>query len=215
VSNRTKFVFGAIFIFSWIGFWRWADSTLPEEARIEVAQSKTPQEVCSDLIFEKNSLEDAASNMGNKANELQRTLLRQRLDEIISKEVLSSNEDMILADYLSYDLKKIVAQRSEAFGEAMLRNIELKPQAVKIVNKLIKAGELEPYLFSEVQQMGQDLRAKFQEARDLTEANPDCFKSTLEIDKLIDEATKELDKSNTYNGWIAKKTAEDLIDSIL
>ena len=215
MSNRTKFVFGAIFIFSWIGFWRWADSTLPEEARIEVAQSKTPQEVCSDLIFEKNSLEDAASNMGNKANELQRTLLRQRLDEIISKEVLSSNEDMILADYLSYDLKKIVAQRSEAFGEAMLRNIELKPQAVKIVNKLIKAGELEPYLFSEVQQMGQDLRAKFQEARDLTEANPDCFKSTLEIDKLIDEATKELDKSNTYNGWIAKKTAEDLIDSIL
>ena len=91
----------------------------------------------------------------------------------------------------------------------------MNPQVVKIVNKLIKNDELEPYWFEEVQQMGQGLRAKFQEARDLTKANPECFKSTLEIDKLIDEATSKLEQGEAYNGWIAKKTAEELVDSIL
>jgi hypothetical protein len=97
----------------------------------------------------------------------------------------------------------------------MVKNIDLRPEAIKIVNKLVNSGHLEPYLFREVQQMGQDLRAKYQEAKDLTKANPDCFKSTLEIDKLIDEATKKLGQGETYNGWIAKKTPEELIDSIL
>ena len=97
----------------------------------------------------------------------------------------------------------------------MTRNIDTRPEAIRIVNKLIKSGHLEPYLFSEVQQMGQDLRAKYQEARDLTKANPECFKSTLEIDKLIDEATSKLEQGAVYNGWIAKKTAEELVDSIL
>lgn len=215
MSNRKKLIVGGIVIISWIGFWRWADTTLPEETKIEVKQSKTPQMVCSDLIDEKRSLETTASNMANEANELQRTLLRQRFSEIISKDTLSSNEDKILAEYLSYDLKKIVAERTDAFGDALLRNIELKPQVVKTVNKLIKNGELEPYWFEEVQQMGQDLRAKFQEARDLIKSNPECFKSTLEIDKLIDEATSKLEQGEAYNGWIAKKTAEELVDSIL
>jgi polyhydroxyalkanoate synthesis regulator phasin len=215
MSDRNKLVFGAIIIISWIGFWRWADSTLPEETRIEVTQSKNSQEVCSDLINKKNSLEDTASNMAKEANDLQRSLLRGRLTEIINKDILSRNEDKILSEYISYDLKKIVAEKSDAFGDALLRNIELKPQSVKIVNKLIKNGELEPYWFEEVQQMGQDLRAKFQEARDLTEANPDCFKSTLDIDKLIDEATSKLEQGEAYNGWIAKHTAEELVDSIL
>ena len=215
MSDRKKFIIGGIFIISWIGFWRWADSALPEETKIEVTQSKTPQMVCSDLIDDKRALETTASNMAKEANELQRTLLRQRFNEIISKDTLSSNEDKILAEYLSYDLKKIVAERTEAFGDALLRNIELKPQVVKTVNKLIKNGELEPYWFEEVQQMGQDLRAKFQEARDLTKANPECFKSTLEIDKLIDEATSKLEQGESYNGWIARKTAEELVDSIL
>ena len=93
MSDRNKLVFGAVIIISWIGFWRWADSTLPEETRIEVTQSKNSQEVCSDLINKKNSLEDTASNMAKEANDLQRSLLRGRLTEIINKDILSRNED--------------------------------------------------------------------------------------------------------------------------
>ena len=215
MSDRKKFIIGGILIISWIGFWRWADSTLPEESQVEVSQSVESEVTCIDLIGSHRTLEESATSMAREANELQRTLLRQRFNEIISKDTLSSNEDKILAEYLSYDLKKIVAERTDAFGDALLRNIELKPQVVKTVNKLIKNGELEPYWFEEVQQMGQDLRAKFQEARDLTKANPECFKSTLEIDKLIDEATSKLEQGEAYNGWIAKKTAEELVDSIL
>jgi hypothetical protein len=153
--------------------------------------------------------------MARDANELQRTLLRARLAEIINGDVLSVRDDRTLTEYLSYDIKKIVAERSDTFVQEMVKNIDLRPEAIKIVNKLVNSGHLEPYLFREVQQMGQDLRAKYQEAKDLTKANPDCFKSTLEIDKLIDEATKKLGQGETYNGWIAKKTPEELIDSIL
>jgi polyhydroxyalkanoate synthesis regulator phasin len=208
-------IIGAILIISWVGFWRWADSTLPEETQVELSQSTESENTCINLIGLHRTLEESASSMAREANELQRTLLRERLGEIISENILSSNEDKILSEYLSYDLKKIVLERTDAFGDALARNIELKPQVVKIVNKLIKNGELEPYWFEEVQQMGQDLRAKFKEARDLTKAKPDCFESTLEIDKLIDEATSKLEQGEAYNGWIAKKTAEELVDSIL
>lgn len=215
MKDRDKFLIGAILIVSWIGFWRWADSTLPEDSKVEVAQSASPQDTCLNLISDKRKLEDSASSMARDAKELQRTLLRARLAEIINDEILPPKDDKTLTEYLSYDIKKIVAERSDTFVEEMTRNIDLRPEAIRIVNKLIKSGHLEPYLFSEVQQMGQDLRAKYQEARDLTKANPDCFKSTLEIDKLIDEATKKLEQGETYNGWIAKKTPEELIDSIL
>ena len=217
MSSRNRVIIGAILIISWVGFWRWADTTLPEETQVKVSQSIESKNTCINLIGLHRTLEESASSMAREANELQRTLLRERLGEIINGNILSSNEDMILSEYLSYDLKKIVSERTDAFGDALLRNIELKPQSIKIVNKLIKKGELEPYWFEEVQQMGQDLRAKFQEARDLTKESPDCFKSTLEleIDKLIDEATSKLEQGETYNGWIAKKTAEELVDSIL
>jgi hypothetical protein len=215
MSSRTRVIIGAIFIISWIGFWRWADSTLPEETQVEVSQGIDSKDTCINLIGQHRTLEDSASSMAAEANRLQRTLLRERLDEIISENILSGNEDKILSEYLSYDLKKIVSERADAFGDALARNIELNPQVVKIVNKLIKNGELEPYWFEEVQQMGQDLRAKFQEARDLTKARPDCFESTLDIDKLIDEATSKLEQGEAYNGWIAKKTADELVDSIL
>jgi len=208
-------IIGAIFVISWVGFWRWADTTLPKETQVEISQSIESEDTCINLIGRHRTLEESASSMAREANELQRTLLRERLGEIISENILSSNEDKILSEYLSYDLKKIVLERTDAFGDALARNIELKPQVVKIVNKLIKNGELEPYWFEEVQQMGQDLRAKFKEARDLTKAKPDCFESTLEIDKLIDEATSKLEQGEAYNGWIAKKTAEELVDSIL
>jgi len=215
MSSRNRVIIGAILIISWVGFWRWADSTLPEEAQVEVSQSIESKNTCINLIGLHRTLEESASSMAREANELQRTLLRERLDEIISENILSSNEDKILSEYLSYDLKKIVSERTDAFGDALARNVELNPQVVKIVNKLINNGQLEPYWFEEVQQIGQDLRAKFQEARDLTNANPECFKSTLEIDKLIDEATSKLEQGEVYNGWIAKKTAEELVDSIL
>lgn len=215
MNNTKKFFIVFILVISWVGFWRWADSTLPEEAQVEVSQSLESEVTCIALIGSHRTLEESASSMAREANELQRTLLRERLDEIISENILSNNEDKILTEYLSYDLKKIVAERTDAFGDALLGNIELKPQVVKIVNKIIKNGQLEPYWFEEVQKMGQDLRAKFQEARDLTKAYPDCFKSTLEIDKLIDEATSKLEQGEAYNGWIAKKTAEELVDSIL
>jgi hypothetical protein len=215
VKDRDKFLIGAILIIGWIGFWRWADSTLPEDSKVEVAQSASPQDICLNLISDKQKLEESASSMARDANELQRTLLRARLAEIINGDVLSVRDDRTLTEYLSYDIKKIVAERSDTFVQEMVKNIDLRPEAIKIVNKLVNSGHLEPYLFREVQQMGQDLRAKYQEAKDLTKANPDCFKSTLEIDKLIDEATKKLGQGETYNGWIAKKTPEELIDSIL
>ena len=215
MSDRNKLIFGAIFIISWIGFWRWADSTLPEESEVEVTQSIEAEDNCFNVIGLKESLEASASNMAREANELQRTLLRERLDEIINDNVLSSNEDKILAEYLSFDFKQIIAEKTDTFGDAMLRNLDLKPQAVRIVNKLIKTDEIEPYLFEEVQQISQNLRAKFREARELTKVHPGCFKSTLEIDKLIDEATKKLEQSEPENGWISRKTATELIDSIL
>lgn len=215
MSDNKKFLFVFILIISWVGFWRWADSTLPEESQVEVSQSVESEVTCIDLIGSHRTLEESAMSMAREANELQRTLLRERLGEIIIENILSSNEDKILSEYLSYDLKKIVSERTDAFGDALARNVELNPLVVKIVNKLIKNGQLQPYWFEEVQQMGQDLRAKFQEARDLTKANPDCFKSTLEIDKLIDEATSKFEQGEAYNGWIAKKTAEELVESIL
>ncbi len=215
MSSRNRVIIGAILIIGWVGFWRWADTTLPEESQVEISQSSENKNSCINLISEKRSLEETASNMAEEAKELQRTLLRERLNEIIGENILSSNEDKILSEYLSYDLKIIVSEKTDAFGDALIRNIELKPQVIKTVSKLIKNGTLEPYWFEEVQQLGQDLRAKFQEARDLTKANPDCFKSTLEIDKLIDEATSKLEQGEAYNGWIAKKSAEELVDSIL
>ena len=215
MKDRDKFLVGAILIISWIGFWRWADSTLPADSKVEVAQSASPQDTCLNLISDKRKLEESASTMARDANELQRNLLRARLTEIVNDEILPVKDDRTLTEYLSYDIKKIVAERSDTFVEEMTRNIDTRPEAIRIVNKLIKSGHLEPYLFSEVQQMGQDLRAKYQEARDLTKANPECFKSTLEIDKLIDEATSKLEQGAVYNGWIAKKTAEELVDSIL
>ena len=215
MKDRDKFLVGAILIISWIGFWRWADSTLPADSKVEVAQSASPQDTCLNLISDKRKLEESASTMARDANELQRNLLRARLTEIVNDEILPVKDDRTLTEYLSYDIKKIVAERSDTFVEEMTRNIDMRPEAIRIVNKLIKSGHLEPYLFSEVQQMGQDLRAKYQEARDLTKANPECFKSTLEIDKLIDEATSKLEQGAVYNGWIAKKTAEELVDSIL
>ena len=215
MKDRDKLLVGAIFIIIWIGFWRWADSTLPEDSKVEIEQSATPRDTCFNIISLKEKLEDSASRMAREANELQRTLLRERLAEIVNDEVLPIKDDRALSEYLSFDLKKNILEKSDSFAEEFTRNLDLRPEVIRIVSKLIKNGYLEPYWFSEVQQMGQDLRAKYQEAKDLTKANPDCFKSTLEIDKLIDEATKKLEQGETYNGWIAKKTPEELIDSIL
>jgi len=215
LKDRDKLLVGAIFIIIWIGFWRWADSTLPEDSKVEIAQSATPRDTCFNIIGEKEKLEDSASRIARAANELQRTLLRARLAEIVNDEVLPIKDDRALSEYLSFDLKKNILEKSDSFAEEFTRNLDLRPEVIRIVSKLIKNGYLEPYWFSEVQQMGQELRAKFQEARDLTKAHPDCFKSTLEIDKLIDEAAKKLELVETYNGWVAKKTPEELIDSIL
>lgn len=215
MSERNKLIFGAIFVISWIGFWRWADSTLPEESKVEVAQNVEVKDSCFNLAGRKESLEESASKMAGEANKLQKRLLRERLTQIVREDILSGSDDKILSEYLSYDLMKIATEKSDAFGDAMVRNIEIRPQVVKIVNKLIKSGAIEPYWFGEVQQMGQDLMAKFQEARDLTKANPECFKSTLEIDKLIDEAAEKLGLDESDNGWIKKKTADELVDSIL
>jgi hypothetical protein len=215
MSDKKRIIFVSILIISWVGFWRWADSTLPEETKVETAQSKTSLEVCSDLMDKKDSLETPAKDLANQAKDLQRTLLRERLNQIINKDILTNNQDKILSEYMSYDLIKILEEKSDVFGDEMIRQIELKPKVVKIFNELITNGELSPYYFNEVQDMGQSVRAKFQEAEDLMVANPECFKSTLETDKLIDEALKKIDGGKPYNGWIAKHTAEELVDSIL
>jgi hypothetical protein len=215
VKDRDKLLIGAIFIIIWIGFWRWADSTLPEDSKVEIEQSATPRDTCFNIISLKEKLEDSASRMAREANELQRTLLRARLTEIVNDEVLPVKDDRALSEYLSFDFRKLIKEKSDSLAKDLERNVELHPEAIRIVTKLIKSGHLEPYLFSEVQQMGQELRAKSQEARDLTKTHPHCFKSTSRIDKLIDEATKELEQLERYNGWIAKQTPEELINSIL
>ena len=108
MSSRNRVIIGAILIIGWVGFWRWADSTLPEETQVEVSQSIESKDACINLIGLHRTLEESASSMAREAKELQRTLLRERLNEIISENILSSNEDKILSEYLSYDLKKIV-----------------------------------------------------------------------------------------------------------
>lgn len=215
MSNRKKFIIGGIFIISWIGFWRWADTTLPEESIVETAQSKTRLEVCTEFMDEKDSLEEFAKDKANQAKDLQRTLLKERLSQIIGKDVLTNNQDKDLAEYLSYDMRKILEEKSDSLGDVMMRQLELKPRVIKIFNELITKGELKPYYFKEVQVMGQTVVAKFQAAKELMQANPDCFKSSLEVEKLIDEATKKIDGGKPYNGWTAKHTAEDLVNSIL
>ena len=197
MSPQKKIIIGVLIVFSWVGFWNWAGRTLPEKSPIENTQDLESKNYCLNLMDEKNSLEESASRMADDAYALQRSMLRERLNSIVAEDHLTRNEDNLLSEYLSYDLKKIVSEKSDAFGDAMQRNIELKPQIVKIVNKLIKSSVIEPYWFDEVQQMGQDLRSKFQQAKYLIKENPNCFASTSEIEKYIDETLNKIDKDQT------------------
>lgn len=215
MSSRNKAIIGLVLVVAWIGFWRWADTTLPEENKVEVAQTKSPELVCLDLKNEKLALENSAKQEASEAHALQKTLLKERLEQIIDEKVLSPKESAVLKEYLSYDVMKIVSEEPKALANALLRQIDLKPEVVKIFKKLLLLGKLQPFLFKEVQEMGQDLRAKYQEANSIALTNPDCFPSNPEIDELIEKYTKDLSKSDSYNGWIAKQSAIELVDSLL
>jgi len=215
VSDRNKAVIGLMLVVAWIGFWRWADTTLPEENKVEVVQTKSPELVCLDLKNEKLDLEAGAKQKADEAHSLQKTLLKERLEQIIDEKILSTKESAVLKEYLSYDLMKIVSEEPKAVADALLRQIDLKPQVVKIFEKLLLLGKLQPFLFKEVQEMGQDLRAKYQEAESIALTNPDCFPSNPELDKLIEEYTKDLSKGDSYNGWTAKQSATELVNTLL
>ena len=132
MSSRNKAIIGLVLVVGWIGFWRWADTTLPEENRVEVAQTKSPELVCLDLKNEKLALETSAKQEANEAHALQKTLLKKRLKQIIEEKDLSTKESAVLKEYLSYDVTKIVSEEPQAIGNALLRQIDLKPEVVKI-----------------------------------------------------------------------------------
>jgi hypothetical protein len=217
LTNKNKAILLIVIIVGLIGFQNNSETKSSTDSSSFVPQNSTisDQNKCAVLIAERNALEETAKRMATDAMELQRGLLRSRLDEIVNSHILNRKDTEVLREYISYDLKKIVSEKSDAFGEAFKRNMELRPGTVTIINKLIKLGELEPYWFSEVQQMGQTLRSKFQDSQNIMRANSDCFEFSSEIDKLINEATKNINNGEEYNGWIAIKTADELVDSIL
>jgi hypothetical protein len=215
MSNRNKAIIALVLIVGWIGFWKWADTTLPDKTEVEVMQTRSPELVCFDLKNKKVALETRAKELADEADSLQKVLLKEKLQEILSQKVLSNKDSEILKEYLSYDLMKIVSEKSDNLGDVLLRQIDLKPEVVRIFNKLLSMGKLQPYLFEEVQTLGQELRTKYQEANSMAQQNPECFKANSEIEKQMEELIKDLKTDDSNNGWIAKQSAMELVNSLL
>jgi polyhydroxyalkanoate synthesis regulator phasin len=140
--------------------------------------------------------------------------MRDRLKNIANERILSDEKSEILIEYLSYNMMKLIKEKSDVFGDSSKRNIELRPAVVEIVDRLIEQGELQPTYFEEVQRMGESLRKKYADAREIVSNNKNCFKFESEINEMIDEATEKIDNGTEYNGWIADHTAEELVDSM-
>jgi hypothetical protein len=201
-------------LISWIALVNWFDSELPAGNSVAAKETIEPGVLCQTLRDEKEQLEDEAMAMGRQAYSLQSDMMRMRLQELASSGMVNKKNSEILLEYLSYDVKKLIDEKSEVFGEKFSRHIELRPAVVKIVGKLIEQGHLEPYYFTEVQEISEKLRANFAEARVIMKSNQECFKSSLELEQMIDEATEEINGGQIYNGWTAERTAEELVDSI-
>ncbi len=205
-----------IFIVSWVGLWRWAGSSLPENIENTNSQNSETLNTCSKLTKDQEALRASISQLADEAHVLQRTLLKERLKQIADEGSLTNKENKILSEYLAFDWKSSIDENPNSSGKALLRNLELQPQVVKIVNKLIQNGELKPYLFEDVQKLGKEIRATSKQIDDLYKTHPDCFKLELDAQKIIDDAYQKF--GNPFpdgNVWIAKKTADELVDSLM
>ena len=215
ISDRKKFILSFIFIVGWVGLWTWAGNSLPENIENTKSQNSETLNTCSKLTNDQEALRASISRLADEAKVLQRTLLKQRLKQIADEGSLTNNENKILSEYLAFDLRSLIDEKSNSLGEALRRNLELRPQVVKIINKLIQTGELKPYLFEDVQKLGQEIRATYQQSDELVKAHPDCFKLELDAQKIIDDAAQKFgNQLSDGNVWIAKKTADELVDSL-
>jgi hypothetical protein len=214
MKSKSKFIILVSLIVVWISFIRWADSSLPPESSDKEIQISKPVQPCQELKIEKDTLENEASSLAKQAMEIQSTLMRDRLKEIADSRILSQANSDLLIEYVNYDIKKLIENREDIFGPAFERNIQIRPTIVKLVERLIKQGDLQPYYFVEVQDMGRELRSKFENAREIVDQNKQCFKFESEINQMIEETNQELSIDKNYNGWIASHTAEELVESI-
>ena len=214
LSTRTKVLTGVVVIAIWVSFINWADTTLPVNEPTASNQKSQSIDACETLRSEKDLLEDDATALARQALDLQSIMLRARLNEIATNQKLSRGKSEVLIEYLSYDMMKLIEEKSDVFGESFKRHMELKPLVIKIVDELIVRKILQPQYFEEVQTMGDDLRRKFADARTIVASNKDCFKFTADVDEMIDEATQKINDGKTYNGWTAAHTAEELVDSM-
>ena len=214
LKTRTKVIVGIIAVGIWISFINWADSTLPETDSVARIQTSEPANLCASLRIEKDKLESEGKELANEAFNLQSEMMRARLSEIASNQTLTKSKSDILNEYLSYDMTKLIEEKSDVFGESFKRHMELRPMVIKIVDQLIKQNVLQPRYFPEIQTLGDELRVKFADARIIVSSNKDCFKFTAEVDEMIDDATQKINNGVTYNGWTAVHSAEELVDSM-
>ena len=214
LNTRTKVLTGVIVIAIWVSFINWADSNLPASDSVASNQSSQPEDVCQTLRLEKDKLESDAKALASKAIDLQSKMMRARLNEVAVSQNLSKVNSGILIEYLSYDMMKLIEEKSDVFGESFKRHMELRPLVIKMVDQLLKKDLIQPQYFEEVQIMGGELRVMFADAREIVSSNKDCFKFTAEVDEMIDEATKKINDGAAYNGWTAAHSAEELVDSM-
>lgn len=198
----------------WVSFINWADTTLPASDSVTSNQSSQPEDICKTVRLEKDKLESDAKALANQALDLQSKMMRALLNEVAVSQNLSQANSGILIEYLSFDMMKLIEEKSDVFGESFKRHMELRPLVIKIVDRLLKKGLIQPKYFEEVQTMGGELRVMFADARNIVSSNKDCFKFTSEVDEMIDEASEKINNGATYNGWTAVQTAEELVDSI-
>jgi hypothetical protein len=214
MKTQTKVLIGVIVIAIWVSFINWADTTLPAKEPTASNQKSQSIDVCKTLRSEKDLLENDATALARQALDLQSRMLRARLNEIVISQKLSKSKSDILIEYLSYDMMKLIEEKSDVFGDSFKRHVDLRPSVIKIVDELLERNILQPQYFEEVQLMGNDLRQKYAVARNIVASNKDCFKFTAEVDEMIDEITEKVNNGKTYNGWTAAHTAEELVDSM-
>ena len=214
MKSQTKFVILIALVVVWISFIKWADTSLPSESSAQNTESTQPIGICQKLRIDKETLENEASTLAKEAFDLQSDLMRGRLSEIVESRILSKSNSDLLVEYLSFDIKKLIEEKSDVFGENFKRNMEIRPTVIKIVERLILQGQLQPYYFEEVQKMGESLRGKFAIARNIVDSNPECFKLESEMNQMIEKANKELKLDQNYNGWTTEHSAEELVEAI-
>jgi len=214
MKSQTKFVILIALVVVWISFIKWADTFLPSESSAQNTEITQPIGICQKLRIDKETLDNEASTLAKEAFDLQSDLMRGRLSEIVESRILSKSNSDLLVEYLSFDIKKLIEEKSDVFGENFKRNMEIRPTVIKIVERLILQGELQPYYFDEVKKMGESLREKFAAARNIVDTNPECFKIESKMNEMIEKTNRELNLDENYNGWIAEHSAEELVEAI-